>query len=551
MPESPSRRDLMFPKLDAEQIARLSPLGRRRSAMPGEVIFDEGEHRRAFFVVIKGSLEIVSPSQAGDMPITVHHAGEFTGEIDLLSGRRSLVRARVLEPSELLEIDRDNLRRIVQTDAELGEIFLRAFLLRRAELIANTPGDVLLIGSSHSADTLRLKAFLSRNSQPHTYLDVERDSGIQELFDHFQVQLEDIPVLICHGKPPLRNPSNEAAAACLGFNADIDEERVHDLIVVGAGPAGLAAAVYAASEGLDVLVLEGSAPGGQAGSSSRIENYLGFPTGISGQDLAGRAFVQAQKFGAQVAIAKSAAGINCERQPFSIELAGSGTVSGQTVIVATGAEYRRLPLPNIAQFEGVGVYYGATHVEAQLCDGAEIVIVGGGNSAGQAAVFLSRRAKHVHLVVRGEGLAESMSRYLIRRIEDSPVITLHVHTQIEALEGNGSLERIRWRNTKTDARETRAVHHLFSMTGASPNTMWLRECLVLDDKQFIKTGPDLHSDDLAAARWPLRRLPYLFETSIPRVFAVGDVRAGSVKRVASGVGEGSIAVQLIHKVLAE
>lgn len=545
------QRDLAFPKLDAAQIARLMPFGKSRGAAAGEVLFDQGDANRGLFVLIEGSIEIVNPACEGEVIVTVHKAGEFTGEVDVLSGRPSLVRGRARTASKLLEIDPLNLRRIVQTDAELSEIFLRAFLLRRTHLIAHTSGDVLLVGSSHSAGTLRLKGFLTRNGHPHAYIDVERDPGVQEILDHFEIRLEDIPVLICRGQRVLRNPSNAEAADCLGLNAPMEAGTVHDLIVVGAGPAGLAAAVYAASEGLDVLVLEGNAPGGQAGSSSRIENYLGFPTGISGQDLAGRAFIQAEKFGATVAIAQVATGLNCERRPFTVECAGGGSVQGRTVILATGAAYRKLPLPNLAQFEGNGVYYGATQVEAQLCSGEEIVVVGGGNSAGQAAVFLSGRVKRVHMFVRAAGLADSMSRYLIRRIEDSPTIALRMHTQIVALEGNGRLERLTWRNTQTGATETREIHHLFSMTGACPNTAWLRGCLLLDDKQFVKTGTDLSPEEVAAAHWPLRRAPYLFETSWPGIFAVGDVRSSSVKRVASAVGEGSVAVQLVHKVLAE
>jgi thioredoxin reductase (NADPH) len=551
MPDPLEHRESMFPKLDAAQLARLEPFGHRRRASAGEVLFDQGESNRALFVVIEGSIEIVAPSRDGETAVVIHEAGEFTGEVDMLSGRRSLVRGRVREPSELLEIDRPTLLRIVQTNAELGEIFLRAFLLRRTGLIAQTSGDVVLVGSSHSADTLRLKSFLTRNGHPHAYIDVDRDSGVQELLDHFAIRVEDIPVLICRGQKVLRNPTNSEAAACLGFNPAIDERRVYDLIVVGAGPAGLAAAVYAASEGLDVMVLETSAPGGQAGSSSRIENYLGFPTGISGQDLAGRAFVQAEKFGASVAIARIATALTCARRPFAIECGGAGAIQGRAIILATGAEYRRLPLRNLARFEGAGIYYGATHVEAQLCAGEEIVIVGGGNSAGQAAVFLSSRAKQVHMLVRASGLAESMSRYLIRRIEDTPTITLRTRTQIESMEGSESLERVTWRNAETGAAETREIRHLFSMTGASPNTAWLGGCLALDDKQFIKTGTDVLPEDLTAAQWPLGRPPYLFETSRPGVFAVGDVRANSVKRVSAAVGEGSIAVHLVHKVLAE
>jgi thioredoxin reductase (NADPH) len=481
----------------------------------------------------------------------MHEPGEFTGELDMLMGRRSLVRARAVTACQLLELPLENLRRIVQTDAELSEIFLRAFLLRRAYLVEHSVSDLLLIGSSHSADTLRLRNFLTRNGQPHVYLDVDRDANIQTILDNFQIQPAEIPVLICRHQHALRNPTNAEAASCLGFNDDIEKGRVHDVIVVGAGPAGLAAAVYAASEGLDVLVLEGSAPGGQAGSSSRIENYLGFPTGISGQDLAARAFVQAEKFGAHVAVARAATGITCDRRPLRVELADNGSAQGKTIILASGAEYRKLPLPNLAQFEGAGVYYGATHVEAQLCNGEEVVVVGGGNSAGQAAVYLSQRAAHVHMLIRGDSLASSMSQYLIQRIEESPSITLRTRTEIDALEGSQCLERVGWRNNQTGERDSRPIRHLFSMTGASPNTAWLRGCVALDDKQFIKTGNDLQASDLAAAKWPLQRQPYLFETSVPHAFAVGDVRSGSVKRVASSVGEGSVVVQLVHRVLAE
>jgi thioredoxin reductase (NADPH) len=545
------QREVAFPRLDDAQIARLLPFGKTRDAAAGEILFDQGDSDRGVFVLIEGSIEIVNPTCEGEVIVTVHQAGEFTGEVDVLSGRRSLVRGRTRTASKVLEIDPHSLRRIIQTDAELSEIFLRAFLLRRTHLIAHTSGDVLLVGSSHSADTLRLNGFLTRNGHPHAYIDVERDAGVQEILDHFGIRLEDIPVLVCRGRRVLRNPSNAEAAACLGFNVPIEAGTVHDLIVVGAGPAGLAAAVYGASEGLNVLVLEGNAPGGQAGSSSRIENYLGFPTGISGQDLAGRAFIQAEKFGANVAIAQVATGLNCGHKPLAVECAGGDSVLGRTVIIATGAAYRKLPLPNLAQFEGNGVYYGATPMEAQLCAGEEIVVVGGGNSAGQAAVFLSGRVKHVHMLVRASGLADSMSRYLIRRIEESPTITLRTNTNIVALEGNGRLERLTWRNTQTGESETRDIHHLFSMTGASPNTAWLGGCLLLDDRKFVKTGADLTPEEVEAAHWPLRRAPYLFETSWPGVFAVGDVRSSSVKRVASAVGEGSVAVQLIHKVLAE
>jgi thioredoxin reductase (NADPH) len=544
-------RDATFPTLTAAQIARLDPIGKRLKVSEGDVLFEAGARSQSLFVVLDGRLEVLSPSDGGETRITFHDPGQFTGEVNMLAGRPTLVRTRAAAASELLEIDPPTLRKIVQTDPELSEIFLRAFLRRRTTLIARSLGDLLLVGSRYSAATLRLKEFLSRNGHPYTYVEVERDSGIQEMLEHLEINLDDIPVLICHRRGVLKNPSNAEVARCLGFNSEIDETRVYDLIVVGAGPSGLAAAVYAASEGLDVLVLEGNAPGGQAGSSSRIENYLGFPTGITGQDLAGRAFVQAEKFGAQIAIARVASGISCERRPFAVACADAEPVRARSLVIASGVEYRKLQIPNLSQFEGVGIYYCATRLEAQLCSNEEIVVVGGGNSAGQAAVFLSGIAKHVHVLVRGPNLADSMSRYLIRRIEDSPSITLRTRTQIVSLEGNGHLEHLAWENLESGAKETRDVRHIFSMTGAIPNTAWLGGCVALDEKQFIKTGADILPEDLEAARWPLGRPPYLFETSVPGIFAVGDVRSKSTKRVASAVGEGSVAVQLVHRVLTE
>jgi thioredoxin reductase (NADPH) len=452
---------------------------------------------------------------------------------------------------ELIELSREHLLALVQTDPELSEIFMRAFILRRVELIASGISDVVLIGSVHSRDTLRIKEFLTRNGHPYAYIDLERDSDVQNLLDRFHVALADVPVLICRGSTVLRNPTNQEIASCLGFNEAIDQTKVRDLVIVGAGPSGLAAAVYGASEGLDVLVLESNAPGGQAASSSRIENYLGFPTGISGQELAGRAYSQAQKFGAQVLIAKNATRLTCDRKPYSIALDQELSVPARAVVIATGAEYRRLAVENLAQYEGSGIYYGATFVEAQLCGGEEVIVIGGGNSAGQAAVFLAQTAQRVHVLIRSGGLAESMSRYLIRRIEDNPAIVLRPHTEIVGLEGNDHLQGVRWRNNESGAVESAAISHVFVMTGATPNTAWLDGCLALDAKGFIRTGPDLTTEDLATAGWPLARAPHLLETSLPGVFAVGDVRAGNIKRVASAVGEGSIAVAFVHRVLQE
>jgi thioredoxin reductase (NADPH) len=348
----------------------------------------------------------------------------------------------------------------------------------------------------------------------------------------------------------LRNPGNQQIADCLGFNESIDQTQVRDLVVVGAGPSGLAAAVYGASEGLDVVVLETGSPGGQAGSSSKIENYLGFPTGISGQDLAGRAYIQAQKFGAKILIAR-ATRIVCDHRPYIVEAENAARIPARTVLITTGAQYRKLPLKNLSRFEGAGVYYGATFVERQLCGGEEVIVVGGGNSAGQAAVFLAQTTKRVHVLVRSASLAASMSRYLIRRIEESPNVIVRPHTEIVALEGNHHLESVRWQNSQTGQTEKHNIRHLFVMTGADPNTGWLNGCIVLDAKGFINTGPDLSSENLSAAGWSLKRQPYLLETSLPGVFAAGDIRGGSIKRVASAVGEGSTAISFVHKVIQE
>jgi thioredoxin reductase (NADPH) len=409
----------------------------------------------------------------------------------------------------------------------------------------------VLVGSNHCSGTLRVKEFLTRNGHPYSYIDLDRDADVQDLLDRFHITAADVPVLICRGEVVLRNPTNQQIAGCLGFNEAIDQTQIRDVVIVGAGPAGLAAAVYAASEGLDVLVLETNAPGGQAGSSSKIENYLGFPTGISGQALAGRAYTQARKFGAQVIIATGAKRLVCDRKPYAIEMDDNMRVPARTIIIATGAEYRVPTIENLSEFKGVGVYYGATFMEAQLCRGEEVVVMGGGNSAGQAAVFLAQTAKRVHMLVRSKGLAESMSRYLIRRIEQSPAIVLRTNTEIVALEGGNHLERVRWRDDQAGSIETHDIKHVFVMTGAVPSTDWLRGCVALDTKGFIKTGPDLSQDDLAADRWPLARAPHLLETSLPGVFAVGDVRGGNIKRVASAVGEGSIAISFVHQVLSE
>jgi thioredoxin reductase (NADPH) len=538
--------DETFPVLTPAQIGRIAPFARERILPDGEVLWSQGDRDRPLYVVQGGAIVVLSDR---DHEVTVHGPGAFSGDVDLLSGRPVVVTGRARGETRVLELPPDRLRALVQTDAELSEIFLRAFILRRLALMALGKGSVALIGSRHCSLTLPLQEFLTRNSVPYAYLDVETDPGVQATLDAFALTVDDVPVLICRGTRVLKKPTVAEAAACLELD-EVHDDHVHDVAVIGAGPAGLAAAVYAASEGLDVLVLESSAPGGQAGSSSRIENYLGFPTGISGQRLAGRAFVQAEKFGAEFAVARTAVRLDCEPRLRRIDVGDGITVEARAVIVATGVQYRKPDLPDLPRFEGVGVYYAATQVEANVCRAEDVVVVGGGNSAGQAAVFLSSTGRHVHVLVRGPGLAESMSRYLIRRIDETPNITLHARTEIEELQGDGHLERVVWRDG-AGVRTTVDVRHVFLMTGAVPNTAWLRDCVVLDDKGFVKTGPDLTREELAAAGWPLERSPLLFETSLPRVFAVGDVRAASVKRVAAAVGEGSVCVQLVHKVLAE
>ena len=541
----------MFPTLAPAHMARIEAYGKRARVAAGEILAQSGEREGRVVVVLSGSVEILRAGLAGEERVTLHRPGQFTGELSSLRGSRSLVRARVYEAGEILVIDHDNLRKLVQQDSELSELFMRAFILRRMGLIEAQGGDVILMGSRHSAGTLRLQQFLTRNSTPYHWVDIDTDGGVEAMLERFHVSVDEIPIVVCRAEKVLKNPSNQQLAECLAINPQTDDATVRDVLVIGAGPAGLAAAVYAASEGLDVLVIETTAPGGQAGSSSKIENYLGFPTGISGQALAGRALVQAQKFGADVTVASSAVRLRCDRRPYEIELSNGHTVRGRAVIIATGAEYRQLALADLARFVGNGVYYAATNVESRLCTGEDVIVVGGGNSAGQAAVYLAGNCRRVNILVRAGGLADSMSRYLIRRIEDAPNISLHVRTQVTSLAGSDRLERVTWHNA-IDAKDTTSdIRHVFSMTGAVPNTDWLQGCVPLDDRGFVRAGSDLRAEDLLAARWPLPRAPYLMETGVPGVFAVGDVRSGSVKRVASAVGEGSISIQLVHRVLQE
>jgi thioredoxin reductase (NADPH) len=539
-----------FPVLTADQISRVRPLSKVRNVKVGDILFEPGDMDISFFVLLSGSMEIVQPERHAERLIVNHDAGEFTGEMTMISGRRGLVRGRVTEAGEFLEMTSDDLRNLVARDAELSDIFMRAFILRRVALITRGLGNVILLGSRHSAQTLRLREFLTRNGHPHTYVDLDTDTTYQDLLDQFRVTPDEVPVVICNNSTVLRRPSIQELARCLGLNAHITATEVRDLVIVGGGPSGLAAAVYGASEGLDVLVIEAESPGGQAGSSSRIENYLGFPLGISGQELAGRAAAQAQKFGAKMLIAANVVKLNCERRPYELSVDCGQTIRARTVVIASGAQYNKPNIDNLKKFEGQGVYYGATYIEAQLCGKNEAIVVGGGNSAGQAAVYLSQTASKVHMLVRAGQLSETMSRYLIQRIEENPAIEMHYCTEVVALDGDTQLERVTWRDNNTGETSTHDIRHVFIMAGAAPRTEWLNGCLAMDDKGFILTGRDL--DPVAHDfKWPLSRAPLMLETSLPGVFAVGDVRAGNVKRVASAVGEGSISIYLVHRVLAE
>jgi thioredoxin reductase (NADPH) len=547
------RREQMFPKLTPGQLARFAAHCSRRETVAGEVLLNVGERPNCLFIVAAGSIEALTPTSdvhtesCGYKLLNVLTAGDFSGEMSTLRGTPALAQLRVGEPGVVLQVGLDEVRRLVQNDAELSELMMRAFILRRMGIVQSGSGDVTVLGSSHAGDTLRIREFLTRNARPYVDIDIDTDPDAQALLERFHVQSQDLPVIVCRGRA-LRNPDNAALADCLGINGQPDDSGVHDVIIIGAGPAGLAAAVYAASEGLDVRIVDSFAPGGQAGTSSRIENYLGFPTGISGAALAGRALSQAQKFGAQLSVAWQAVRLYCDDWPYAVEMSDGRRLRGRSVVIASGAQYRMLEVSNAGRFFGSGIYYAATHLEARLCDGEDVVIVGGGNSAGQAAVFLAGSCRHVHVLVRSAGLAESMSTYLIRRIEDARNITLHTRTQITALSGVKRLERVAWA-TGDDAPVSHELRHVFLMTGASPNTSWLAGCVALDSQGFVKTGPDLTREELAS--WRLARSPYLLETSMPGVFAAGDVRACSVKRIASAVGEGSITVQFVHRALRD
>jgi thioredoxin reductase (NADPH) len=549
---SPDRHAEAFPALTANQIDRIRPYGTVRPVQVGEILFEAGDLGLPCFVVLSGKLDIVITRLSGEQVFATHRPGGFSGDVVLISGAGSMARGRVGESGEFLEVSGDSLRSLIARDAELSDIFMRAFIYRRLALIEGGLGNVIILGSRHSANTLRLREFLTRNGHPYAYVDLDSDTAAQELLDRFNVKIDEIPVVICSGKAVLRNPTTQHLAQCLGLSGKVAESHILDVAIVGAGPAGLAAAVYAASEGLDAVVIEADFPGGQAGSSSKIENYLGFPTGVSGLELTRRGVVQAEKFGAQMMVGERVVQLNCDQMPYRLTLENGRVVQTRSIVISAGAQYNKPSVANLKQFEGNGVYYAATFMESQLCGDDEVVVIGGGNSAGQAAVFLAETARKVYMLVRGKTLSETMSRYLTQRITKHPVIELHMETELVSLEGESHLERVTWFDRSSGERTTREIRHVFVMAGASPRSDWLRGCVALDQQGFILTGRDL-DPVLASApqKWPLGRPPEMLETSLPAVFAVGDIRSGNVKRVASAVGEGAISIHLVHRALAE
>jgi thioredoxin reductase (NADPH) len=543
--ETPDRYGA-FPRLGDEQLARFRAAGSGREVRPGEVLFSEGDIGYDFFVVDSGTVAVVQDYGAEDRVVALHGRRSFLGELGLLTDSPAVLTAVVRDAGEVIQMPPGRLREIVGTDEDLSNLILRAFLSRRSLLIDVGAG-VRVVGSRFSRDSRRLREFLARNRTPYQWMDLEDDQDADTLLRALGVEAAETPVVI-GGRGVLRNPSNGQLAAMLGLGSRGATPAMCDLVIVGGGPGGLAAAVYGASEGLDTQAIDGVAFGGQASTSARIENYLGFPTGISGSELAERAGLQARRFGARLVVPAEAVGLTQDDGHYTIELADGVSVNARTVIVATGARYRRLDLPELERYEGAGVYYAATQSEAQLCTGDPVLVVGGGNSAGQAAMFLSQHVASCHLLIRGGDLGKSMSRYLVDEIERCEQVQVLTHTEIDSLRGNDALQTVVVSDTVTGQRRDLDAKALFVFIGASPHTDWLRGHVAMDEHGFVLTGRDLHDADLAAYG---HDQPYFLETSRPGIFAVGDVHSGSIKRVASAVGEGSMAVRLVHQRLAD
>ncbi len=537
----PVDRNGAFPRLNAGQRQRLRAVGRVRAIEPGEVLFREGDAGYDFFVVESGAIAIVEGYGRENRVIAVHGRHRFLGELNLVTGSPAYLTAVVRDAGEVIEVPAKRLGALLSQDEELSNLILRAFMSRRSILIDIGAG-VKVIGSRYSEDTRRVRTFLARNRMPYHYMDLEEDAEADALLRGLGVGPCETPVVI-GGEDVLRNPSNAAIASMLGFGSRGAPPPMCDLVIVGAGPAGLAAAVYGASEGLDTQVIDKVAFGGQASTSARIENYLGFPTGISGSELAERAILQAGRFGARMVVPAMAVGLHAENGHYTIELGDGSEVNGRAVIVATGAQYRKLPLPDLGRYEGLGVYYAATQAEAQLCAGDPVLVVGGGNSAGQAAMFLSQQSASCRLLIRGGDLGKSMSRYLIDELERRQQVELMTYTEVVELKGEQVLEAVVVADNRTGRRRELEVRALFVFIGADPHTEWLRGHVAMDENCFLLTGRDVRGEDLLA----YSSEPFFLETSRPGIFAVGDVHSGSIKRVASAVGEGSMAVRLVHQ----
>ena len=550
-----TRHDQMFPTLDAGQVetAKRFASGPIRHFEPAEIVFDIGQRNAPAWLVLKGAIDVTRRNALGtETPITTHHAGQFSGEVSQLAGREALARGLAgPEGCCALPFDASHVRALMIGSAEIGEIMMRAYILRRVGLIQDGNAGSVLVGRPGDSDLNRLENFLRRNGYPYTVLSADDEEG-RTVMDRFGVLPEELPIMLCPNGTLLKRPTDAEAGICLGLTPDLDPAKIYDVAVVGAGPAGLATAVYAGSEGLSVIVLDQKSFGGQAGASARIENYLGFPTGISGMALTGRAFNQALKFGVEIAIPLEVSKLDCgdgrKGDPFTLELTDGGQVRAKTVVIASGARYRRPPIANLAMFEGAGISYWASPVEAKLCEGEEVALIGGGNSAGQATVFLAPKVKRLHLVVRGDGLEASMSRYLIDRIKALRNVELHTKTEIVALEGDQvtGLTGAVFRCKTTGETHTCPLRHIFLFIGADPNANWLEQCVDVDGKGFVITG-----SKFAAGNGAIGRPPLPLETSNPHVFAVGDVRAGSTKRVAAAVGEGAAVVAQIHIALGD
>lgn len=538
-----------FPKLDEDQMASLEQCRhtQKRRFRDGEKLFEAGQRDCSFYIVKSGRVEVVDESGDQVKTVTVHGPGEFAGEVGQLTGRPSLVTGIARGETDVYEVSPDALRELLNHHPELGDTILQAFIARRHLLRekGNFTG-LRVIGPHSSRDTFRVREFLAKNGVPFTWVDTQAEPNMNDLLRQFGVTESDLPVVAWGKKLILKHPSNRQLAEAIGLRTP-PGQKVYDLVIVGAGPAGLAAAVYGSSEGLATVVLERVAPGGQAGRSMRIENYLGFPTGITGGELAERAVIQANKFGARLSVADQVTGLTFDDRRPVLHLDSGEKVTTKCLLIATGADYRMLNVDGCEQFENRGVYYAATNVEAQMCRGSEVIVVGGGNSAGQASVFLSGQVRKVYLVVRADSLYKDMSEYLVRRVEETPTIELLLNTEVKRMEGDDSLGQVELVNNKTGEKRTIKTSAVFSFIGAVPRTDWLPDDIQKDEKGFVRTGTALPRDVHGTGR----RQPFHLETSRPGVFAAGDVRSGSVKRVATSVGEGSMAVQFVHEFLKE